>query len=164
MYFVDLEGAKKRLAAGPMPGAVLLPYLLAHELLYLQLFPSSPFLPRGGLQWVEWGAMLLANAGGFWWLYACNGGARGWFLAERYLVLGWVIGWRLFVVIVLPFLVALFTGFDLEAWFVHHLGPRLILLPALLLFAAYYGWIGWHLRDLRTVGPAGLPAAAPPAS
>lgn len=154
MYFVDLESAKKRLAAGPLPGATLLPYLLAHELLYLQVFPASTLLPSGGLQWLEWAGFILANAAGFWWLYRCNGGPCGWFLAERYLVLGWVIGWRLFVLIVLPFLIALLTGFDLEGWFERRLAPQWALVPGLLLIAAYYGWIGWHLRDLKRVQPA----------
>jgi hypothetical protein len=153
MTFVNLKRLKAELAQAELPASETAKYLAAQgALLSLMFIPSPENEPA---DWAFVAHPLLAVIGVYY-CYRRNGGALGARFAERYLAVGWVVGWRVALVAV-P-LVALGLGASLSAtgsleWLEDPRIAPAIDLGSVGLVAFVYWRIGRHLGDLRAAYP-----------
>src|SRR5688572_12862369 len=99
MYFWNITEFKEALAARPMTDREALPYLI----IFVALFPA--LYSFGGSEQNDWdllGSLLTFLFGVFGTIlaYVQNGGTGGSDFIKRYLALSWVVGIRLFVMMV----------------------------------------------------------------
>lgn len=91
---------KATLARGPLPAGETAKYLAAQgALMSLVFIPTPAEMPA---DWTFLAYPLLAAAGVYY-CYRSNGGALGERFAERYVAIGWVVGWRVALVLIAAF-------------------------------------------------------------
>jgi len=154
MKFVNIKRLKAELQQGELPASETAKYLAAQAAVM-----SLIFIPSPANEPVDWAfiANPLVSVIGVFYCYQRNGAALGVRFAERYLAVGWVVGWRVGLVAVA--IAALGLGVTLVAtgsleWLGDpRIGPA-ITVGAVGLVAFVYWRIGRHLGDLRAANPA----------
>lgn len=153
MYFFNLEAAKRELLEGPLPADRILPYVIGFCLSIslsmeaMRWSGTAAVLPSGW-SWLPLTSELLLTLLGTCYLYHCNGGAMGPRFLERWLVLGWVMAFRVLAAFIL-LLVPLFmlAGATKLPWWSDLVG--MVVLSGVL-----YWRIGAAFRDLRNLEQA----------
>lgn len=106
MHFWRIEALKAKLRAGAVDQRAAYGYVLATFLLYaVAAVPgawNAATDPRPGVEWVAYAGQLLLVGTGTYCAFRANGGREGADFALRYLALGWVLGVRLVVLLLLP--------------------------------------------------------------
>jgi hypothetical protein len=148
MEFININRLKSHLREGELSARETAKYLAAQGALQ-----SLVFIPTPAESPADWAfvAFPLVSVVGIYYCYRRNGGELGTRFAERYLAVGWVVGWRVALVavasVVLTAVVALVSVGNLD-W-LHE--PRIdtgIDVAALGLVACMYWRTGVHLRKL----------------
>src|SRR5689334_22587766 len=91
MYFISIRRLKTDLRLGPLPSREVVKYVGAQAILVSIVFVPTSAGPASGWDYLTIPLLTLA---GVYYCYRSNGGADGVQLAERYLTIGWVVGWR----------------------------------------------------------------------
>jgi hypothetical protein len=149
MEIVNIKRLKATLRQGDLPARETAKYLAAQGALWSLLFIPSPAPP---LDWALVAYPLLSLCGVYY-CYRQNGEESGRRFAERYLAIGWVVGWRAFFVLAPLFLLAVvfsFAWFGQLQWLEDPVSAGAITLGFLTLCGFLYWRIGRHLADLRS--------------
>lgn len=110
MYWWKIQGLKKELSQGPLSEQAFFPYLLADVILVMLGDISFP----GEYNYTDIDliagllGLVIAVLGTYYLYYWCNNGPSGENFLQRYFALGWVIGVRLLVMVMLPAFLILF--------------------------------------------------------
>jgi hypothetical protein len=115
MYFWRVELLKGELRQGPVGQraafgyvlATLLPYTIFTDLPGLWNAEAEPVTP---LDWAAYAAIILLVGVGTYAAYRANGGQTGSDFPSRYFALGWVLGVRLGVLLLVPALLLAFLA------------------------------------------------------
>jgi hypothetical protein len=150
MKIFNIKALKAELAQGDLRAPETAKYLAAQAVLV-----SIIFIPSPGHRAVDWAfvANPLVSLLGLYYCYRQNGGETGLRFAERYLALGWVVGWRVGVVMVVltPLsLGALLFATGNVAWLGEQRLADVFAASILAMIAFMYWRIGRHLGDLAT--------------
>ena len=145
MYFWRIEKLKAQMAARPLSEREALPYLVV----FVGLSAAVGYIPQtmsnvwDGLG-AAWNVALAVVATIY--IYRQNGGADGQHFLQRYFAIGWVVGIRWLVVIVLTTIafIATLTALRLET---EHTTWYSFMFFAIA-EAVVYWRIGHHVRDL----------------
>lgn len=156
MYFWRIEALKTRLIEAPLSDREVLPYQVICSALIAAILGVSDLFPVDAMNaWDIVGrtwTVLLAVLGTIY-FYRQNGGSTGAHLLQRYLVIGWVVGIRWTVALLLVFgaltvAVTVFEDFHL---------PEVTTWQETLLFGAaealYYWRMGHHVFQVAHVAP-----------
>lgn len=146
MYIWNIEKLKTVLKTGSLSQKSLLVYLL------LNMFPYWVYSLLFSEQNI-WDAYLMVSIGvvsvfGTIYVYVCNGGSQGVDFIQKYLSLGFVLGVRCCVFILVPVMVVyitalMMTGVSFEAT------TFFDVVVFGLIQSAYFILLGEHLRDIR---------------
>ncbi|MFZ4681662.1 MAG: hypothetical protein ACOYMS_04100 [Terrimicrobiaceae bacterium] len=147
MYFIRYQPLKEKLKTRTLSDREALPYLILFAALAAAVYLLPP-TERPNLWDLIGGGISVALAiGGVIYAYAQNGGAQGFDLIQKYVVIGWVVAVRC-ILILIPCAIALyFTGemlgliTDETNWF-----------DALIMFGfevILYQRIGRHIADTK---------------
>lgn len=152
MYWWNIKALKKELLAGPLSEAKIFPYLLASTIVV-----SLMLIPVTG-EWVEtqldvYNALIgvVITALGTYYAYRCNGGATGKNFLQHYFSLGWVVGIRLGVMVMIPAFLLLFLVLAAQEGYTGATTWGDIIFITLL--SLFYFWrLGKHIKDVATGG------------
>ncbi|MDE0298684.1 MAG: hypothetical protein OXN17_08640 [Candidatus Poribacteria bacterium] len=133
MCFVRFRDVKERLRERSLRDNEVLPYLLLDCVVYA--LPGAA--GEHGLILFLW--RLIIAIGGVIYVYNSNGGAYGFDLVQKFLILGWVVFFRFLLVFLPVFIVSVLLGFSTAT-----LGGMLLLIT---LDIIVYQRIGRHIRD-----------------
>lgn len=135
MYCVRYRALKERLRERSLRDDEVLPYFILTCLLLLLPFAYEEF----GLLILAW--RVIITFGGILYVYHCNGGAYGFDLVQKFLVLGWIVNIRILLVFLPVFIMLLAFRLSTETLD----GVMLLLVPItdIILFQR----IGRHIRD-----------------
>lgn len=148
MYFVRYQPLKAKLRAGTVSDREALPYLMVF--LGLQELALALPMAEGMNVWdgIEFVATICTLLGGLWYAYLKNGGAEGFDLITKFVVLGWVVTVR-FVLVVVPLMcVFIIVGEATGLVVLDAEGPADAIF-LLVLDVVYYQRIGRHIGDTR---------------
>jgi hypothetical protein len=112
MYFWRIERLTAELRRGPLEQRGALLYVLAWLVLWTVLTLSPAWAASESQHAGDWASFfvsLLFLVGGTLTAYRANRGSRGQDFAARYFAIGWVLGIRLMVLLLLPLVVVLFV-------------------------------------------------------
>ncbi len=147
MYFIRYQPLKEKLKTRTLSDREALPYLILFAALAaaVYLFPTTDEFNMS--DWIGGGLSVALAIGGVIYAYAQNGGAQGFDLIQKYVVIGWVVAVRC-ILIFIPCVIALyFIGetlgliADETNWF-----------DTLIIFgfeAILYQRIGRHIADTK---------------
>lgn len=100
MYFVHYHPLKEKLRDRTLSDAEALPYFIGSSILVL--------IPVGGIENVwDFAALFISivlTIMGLRWAYKANGGAAGFDIIQKVVVLGWILGFRLLLFFIIPLL------------------------------------------------------------
>jgi hypothetical protein len=153
MEIVNIKRLKATLQQGELPARETAKYAAAQGALL-----SLAFIPSPAPEPVDWGfvAFPLLTLAGVFYCYRRNGGDTGTRFAERYLAIGWVIGWRVALVLG-ALLVVSVAGSLLATGKVQWLeNPRLadaMTAATLATMALIYWRMGHHMAQVHTHRP-----------
>lgn len=111
MHFWRIDTLTEQLRRGHLEQRAALRYILAWLILWMVVsLPSisGETTPMQPVDWAGYLVTLVATVVGTLLAYQANGGAGGSDFAARYFALGWVVGIRLIVLLLLPSLVFFF--------------------------------------------------------
>lgn len=137
MYFVRYGVIKERLRERSLHDNEVLPYFMLTGILLL--LPVA--YDRFGLLLFVW--RVIITFGGILYVYHSNGGAYGFDLVQKYLVLGWIVGIRCLLVFLTAFILLVLIGLSLETL----AGLVLISIPVVDIIV--YLRIGRHIRETK---------------
>ena len=158
MEFINIKRLKSALSQGELSARETAKYLAAQGVLL-----SLVFIPTPGAEPPDWPfvAYPLVALGGVYYCYRRNGADVGKRFAERYLAVGWVVGWRVALVsitaVVLTVLGSLLTVGNFD-WFEEPRFAVVVDVGSLSLVAFVYWRIGVHLGHLA--GPRAISESA----
>lgn len=147
MYFIKIDDLKNRLKEGPLPDGEALPYLIANSLFVTLVFaiPSEYYFNIwDGLE-VLGGVIAL-----FWGVhygYEMNGGTRGSNFIQKYIVVGWVVTFRWFLISI-PIFIVFYVILGLSGFYAGETNVfefALYLALEIIVFQR----IGYHIYDTR---------------
>ena len=144
MYFWRIEKLKKDLLKKPLSESESFKYLFANLVLYS--LAMIPFLENN--IWDVYSAiiMTLITAIGVYYVYKCNKGASGSNFLQKYLSIGWVVGIRWIVLVMLPIMIVYFVTVEIYAGI-----PESTTLSDVLflnsLYITYFWLLGKHIKD-----------------
>lgn len=149
MYFVKYNPLKQKLGSRSLGDREVLPYLIV-EGVVLALLTHD--MSTEGLHAFTVVSMVLNTAiviGGTFHVYAQNGGKEGFDLVRKYVVLGWVVGFRVFLVCVpvLATIAYLLGVSNLDDTLKH----MLLLICGVAVSIIYYQRLGRHIRDTTAI-------------
>jgi hypothetical protein len=154
MEFIRINRLKQTLKAGELPAIETAKYLAGQAMLGAILYVPSP--GDAPLDWALIAYPLLA-LGGVYYCYRQNGGRAGLRLAERFLSIGWVIGWRVCAVLILIFLAAVIISLvrtGAISWLEDPAVGDQMTVAGLFIVAFIYWRMGRHLADVHSVTSA----------
>ena len=149
MYFISVSGLKTELAKGPMTARRALPYVCTW--LGLVTIAANPQVSGNGRP-AEWDWLIsfysmFAVVIGVLVAYRANGGTRGVDFVARLLAVWWVVGLRVFLLLIIP-LAVLYA-----IWAPSDASPGAPLLSDLVSTVALTIPVYWrsavHLKDIR---------------
>src|SRR3989344_3329429 len=107
MYFWKIEKLKNDLLKKPLSESESFKYLFATTVLYS--LGMTPFLENS--IWDVYSAIITAliTAIGVYYVYKCNKGASGSNFLQKYLSMGWVVGIRWSVFVMIPLMIVYFV-------------------------------------------------------
>jgi len=107
MYFWKIEKLKNDLLKKPLSESESFKYLFATTVLYS--LGMTPFLENN--IWDVYSAIITAliTAIGVYYVYKCNKGASGSNFLQKYLSMGWVVGIRWSVFVMIPLMIVYFV-------------------------------------------------------
>ena len=113
MYFWRIELLKSELRRGPLSQRAAFGYILATLVTYAVLtgFPgawNNDPTPPTVTDWIGFVAAIFITVSGTYASYRANGAGVGEDFASRYFALGWVLGIRLMVMVVVPLILGVF--------------------------------------------------------
>jgi len=148
MYFIKYHPLKARLASRSFSDKEALPYLVAFSALttFVVAFPMVGGI--NGWDFVSGIFSVVFAIGGVLYAYQSNGGAEGFDLIQKYVILGWVVAIRCLLVFIPVVGVAYIAGEALDV-VTDETGPYDVLLIAIFEMVLY-SRIGRHIRDTRT--------------
>ena len=152
MEFVNIRRLKATLRSGELSSRETAKYLAAQAVLLSLLFIPSPAPEPSGWPFI---AYPLVSLGGVYYCYRRNGGGIGTRFAERYLAVGWVVGWRVALIVVTAAVIALATSLVLIGtieWLEHPLATSAVDSGSLGLVGFIYWRLGVNLSDLNAAG------------
>ena len=150
MEFINLRRLKDHMRTGPLPSADVAKYVALQAALGAVVFvPSTAYLVSGW-EYVVFPSLAVV---GVFYCYRCNGGAAGVRFAERYLAIGWVVGWRVAFVAFAMFVIGFFiAGFITpEALLSTSQWPVAARAVSLTLIACVYWRMGVHICDVSEI-------------
>lgn len=105
MYIWKIDKLSAQLMSGDLEESESFKYLMASTILYalatIQYDMPNDFDTLAAI------ISVFISAGGLWFIYKCNGGKNGKNIIQRYLAIGWVVFVRLFVLFLLPAVIAM---------------------------------------------------------
>ena len=154
MYFWNIEKLKTEMAERPLTDREVLPYVVISMTLFAAVTSISPFMQLPGPNvWDVLQALwsIALALGGTIYIYWKNGSAEGSFFLQRYFAVGWVVGVRWAVILIVPmlfvFILAGYSSDDSTPWY-----EFLILV---IIETVVWERTGHHVGDLarRAAGP-----------
>lgn len=147
MYFVKYGPLKEKLSNRSLRDDEALPYLIL-ESVVLTIFSLD--ISSDGLDAFEMATVCLSVIiviGGLYHVYEQNGGREGYDFVQKYFILGWIVGVRIFLAFIPVFIVSFVVAVNLS-----RAGGNLL---GVILFAiydiVYFQRLGRHIRDTRGV-------------
>ncbi len=146
MYFWNIDNLKKDLSQNPLSEKEQFKYLLANTILYS--LAIIPFIEKN-----IWDIYLAIVSGiitifGTYYIYKINGGSNGEYILQRFLSLGWVIGIRWLVLIMLPIMIVSFTGLEIFSTGVPENTSVYDLVIFNLAYIIYFWLLGKHIKEV----------------
>ena len=135
MYFVRYGVLKERLRERSLHDDEVLPYFIVTSILLV--LPVA--YDRFGLLILAW--RVIITFGGILYVYHSNGGAYGFDLVQKFIILGWIVNVRCLLVLLPAFILLVLIGLSSETFD----GLLLILVPIVDIIV--YQRIGRHIRD-----------------
>lgn len=135
MYFVRYGVLKERLRERSLHDNEVLPYLILTSILILLPVASDKF----GFLILAW--RVIITFGGVLYVYHSNGGAHGFDLVQKFLVLGWIVNVRCLLVLLPTLILLLLLGLSSESRDV------LVLILVPIVDIIVYQRVGRHIRD-----------------
>ena len=158
MYFLKYHPLKERLAARSVTDKEALPYLVVFYV-SASLVTSFPFIEEfNKWDFVSGALSVLLAAGGILYAYRSNGGAEGFDLVQKYVVLGWVVVVRCLLAS-LPLLVVAYLAGEAFGIVTDETGPFDTMVFAVFELVLYWR-IGRNIRDTRAVDARAKPAVS----
>jgi hypothetical protein len=148
MYFIKYQPLKEKLRTRALSDREALPYLII--LTALITFSSMPGVKAyNDWDWVSLGLGVILAIGGVLYSYRENGGNAGFDFIQKFVVLGWIVGVRCFLVFMPLIILFSVLNFMAEDKSLETTGPYHIVGQ---IFAAtiFYQRIGRHIRDTRS--------------
>ena len=157
MYFVQYEPLKQQLRSRSLSDRAALPYLILDGVLVTLFAAIAVAISTEG--WNEFDTLSMCLSvifviGGTCYVYQQNGGKEGFDLIQKYVVLGWIVGFRfilvglaLFTLVLLVLIVALEEGPAPEPTRTGALDVLFIVIIELIFFQR----LGRHIRDTKNI-------------
>jgi uncharacterized membrane-anchored protein YitT (DUF2179 family) len=179
MFFWSIEALKAQLREGPLAQSHAFAYVFVGFFLVNAVFGipglwNAEPTPVTLWAWVTYTVTLALFAGGTYAAYRVNGGAEGLDFVARYLALSWVLGIRLFVLVLVPLLVLVMVAFVVVALAQtdaatttaasEDLASDWVIEVVIIGFVAIFYWrLVSHFRDVTTPAPSRPAVPSPPA-
>jgi len=146
MYFWKIDNLKKDLAKNTVSEKEQFKYLLATTILY-SLF-IIPFMENN--IWDIYSAIVsgIIAIFGTYYIYRINGGSNGKYILQRFLSLGWVIGIRWLVLIMLPIMIIYFIGLEIFSTGIPEYTTVYDLVLINLIYLIYFCLLGKHIKEV----------------
>lgn len=154
MYFVRYGPLKQKLRSRSLSDREALPYfILVNACLTL----------AGAIATEGWNAFdtlsmwlsIFFVIGGTCYVYQQNGGKEGFDLIQKYVVLGWVLGFRMFLVLFVPLIILVILVFNVFLGEEFDLGPvpteATDVLILVIIEVFFYQRLGRHIRDTKNI-------------
>lgn len=157
MYFVQYKPLKRQLRSRSLSDPAALPYLILDGV-FLTLFGAitDAFGTEG---WNDFDTLSMCLSvifviGGTCYVYQQNGGKEGFDFIQKYVVLGWIVGFRFFLVglvlLTLAFLVFIVALDDGSAPEPIHTGASDVLIVTIIELI-YFQRLGRHIQDTKNM-------------
>ena len=149
MYFVQYNPLKQKLSSRSLSDGEALPYLILEGVVTVLLYLD---ISSEGLNAFDLVSVIISVAiliGGTFHVYDQNGGKEGFDLVQKYIVLGWVVGFRVFlasvpVIIILGVIVRVLV---LLANIDDAVSDMVSVICGVAVKLIYYQRLGEHIRD-----------------
>ncbi len=150
MYFVQYGPLKEKLSNRSLRDDEALPYLIL-ESVVLTIFSLD--ISSDGLDAFEMATVCLSVIiviGGLYHVYEQNGGREGYDFVQKYFILGWIVGVRIFLAFIPVFIVSFVVAVNLSRAGGDLLGVILYAIYDIV----YFQRLGRHIRDTTGVATA----------
>jgi hypothetical protein len=156
MYFIKYQPLKEKLRTRSLSDREALPYFIIY-VVGVALSGAFPMESEYKLwDWISVSLSVLLTIGGVFYAYRENGGDAGYDLILKYIVIGWIVSIRFFLIIFIP--LVLFITLDetigLVSWDATESNWDVIqpyfISVIFITVAIYYQRIGMHIRDTRS--------------
>ena len=145
MYFVQYNPLKQKLSSRSLSDGEALPYLILEGVVTVLLYLD---ISSEGLNAFDLVSVIISVAiliGGTFHVYDQNGGKEGFDLVQKYIVLGWVVGFRVFLASIPLFLMlGVLIGL---ANIDDAVSDMLSVICGVAVKLIYYQRLGEHIRD-----------------
>ena len=145
MYFVQYNPLKQKLSSRSLSDGEALPYLILEGVVTVLLYLD---ISSEGLNAFDLVSVIISVAiliGGTFHVYDRNGGKEGFDLVQKYIVLGWVVGFRVFLASIPLFLMlGVLIGL---ANIDDAISDMLSVICGVAVKLIYYQRLGEHIRD-----------------
>ena len=145
MYFVQYNPLKQKLSSRSLSDGEALPYLILEGVVTVLLYLD---ISSEGLNAFDLVSVIISVAiliGGTFHVYDQNGGKEGFDLVQKYIVLGWVVGFRVFLASIPLFLMlGVLIGL---ANIDDAISDMLSVICGVAVKLIYYQRLGEHIRD-----------------
>ena len=144
MYFWKINKLKKDLVKQPLSESESFKYLIATTISYS--FGMIPYLENNILD--VYSALMtgIITVFGLYYVYKCNRGSSGSNFLQKYLSIGWVMGIRWIVLVMLPIMIVYFTAVIIYPG----ISESTTLLDVVffnLLYITYFLLLGKHIKS-----------------
>lgn len=147
MYFVRYQPLKGKLRERSLTDREALPYLVLDVFFITVISLIYTMREYNEFDMVAGVLSIIFGLGGVLYAYKQNGGKDGFDLIQKYIVLGWVVFVRWFLIAV-PFWIVTFL-FDAMFGITETEGPHVLVFAFLEL--VFYQRLGIHIRDTRNI-------------
>tara|TARA_R110000751_G_scaffold304780_2_gene420510 strand:+ start:180 stop:638 length:459 start_codon:yes stop_codon:yes gene_type:complete len=152
MYIWKIDKLNEELVAGNMPEREVFKYLVASSILYaLAMIQYSN--PNSIDTWSGVAAGLVTLIGLFF-IYKCNGGDNGKDFLIRYLSISWVVFVRMFVLLMIPTMVFVFTLQEIYMGGIPDETTNIDLIYMTAIEIAFVLWVAKHVNSVARASNA----------